>query len=226
MADQIEVAAKVEELSTTLNVDIEDVTITIEDGGLGSTVISGADVAEYLTEGEDEQTPTESDDDDNTTEGGDEQSPTETEDTTEGGHLKADGTKCQISEAVEDCHVHSSSTEDEKEDDQTPTESDDEDTISDSELISMGVSEGNIGAVREYRSKNGVCSEGDCPYGANDDSEYCASHQNSSSDSSSSKKKESSEKGYSDLTEGEKGLVQDLISDEGKSFEEAIEMLT
>lgn len=220
------VAAKVEELSTTLNVDIEDVTITIEDGGLGETVISGADVAEYLTEGENEQTPTESDDDDDTTEGGDEQSPTETEDTTEGGHLKADGTKCQISEAIEDCHVHSASTEAEDEDDQTPTESDDEDTISDSELISMGVSEGNIGAVREYRSKNGVCSEGDCPYGANDDSEFCASHQNSSSDSSSSKKKESSEKGYSDLTEGEKSLVQDLISDEGKSLEEAVEMLT
>jgi hypothetical protein len=219
MSDRTAVATKVEELSTTLNVDIEDVTITIEDGGLGETVISGADVAEYLSEGEDEQTPTESEDDDDTTEGGDEQSTTE--DTTEGGHEKADGTKCQISEAVEDCHVHSSSTEDEEEEE--ITEGDDEDTISDSELVEMGVSKGNIEKVREYRSKNGVCSEGDCPYGANDGSEYCASHQGSSS---SSKKKQSSEKGYSDLTEGEKELVQDLIEDEGKGFEEAVEMLT
>lgn len=208
MSDQISgstVAAKFEELTEALEVDIEDVTLTIEDGGLGSTVISGADVAEYLTEGEstegDDQTTSE------TTEGED-----ESDDTTEGGHLKADGTKCQISEAVEDCHVHSESTDSE---DQSTTEDEDEPEHPE---------DADNPSQENYVFHFGTCSEEDCSYGANgEEAEFCASHQSKTDDKSSSKKTKA--KDYEDLTEGEKSLVKDLISDEGKDLEEAMKMV-
>jgi hypothetical protein len=254
MSNQTEVATKVEELSTTLNVDVEDITISIEDGGLRETVISGADVAEYLTEGEDES--------EDTSEAGeeDEDISEADEDTTEGGevHLEEmeyndllaliseadvdypeDSSKAGLLEAAEDIEDVSTVIEDDEdisEADEDVTEGDDdedtiedgeneEDSISDAELVEAGVKESNIEDVRKYRSKNGVCSEENCPYGANNGEEFCASHQGSSSKSKTSTDSPKGNRELSDLSEAEQNLVSSLIGDEGKSLEEAISMV-
>lgn len=236
MSNRIEVSAveaQFEELAEQFGVQVEDLTLTIEDGPM-TTSIAGS---KLVTEGDDES--------DDATEGGDEQTPTESEDTSEAGDDDEDTigdgeVQCQcgaVFDSKQALYGHSSScdeyqsTTDESsteggDEQESTTEGGDEDSISDAELVEMGVSEGNIEAVREYRSKNGVCSEGDCPYGANDDSEYCASHQGSSG--SSSKKTSSDDKPSkkaSDLTEAQLRLVNTLIEDEGKSFEEAVQMV-
>ena len=244
MSNRTEVATKVEELANCLAVDIEDVTITIEDGGFSNTVIDGVDVKEYITEGDGES--------EDATEGGDEQTPTESDDDPEGvdedDDTIGDGeVACQcgaVFDSKQSLYGHSShcdeyesqsseKTEDEEvvieddEEQEDTTEGGDEDTISDSELVEMGVKESNIEDVRKYRSKNGVCSEENCPYGANDGEEFCASHQGSSSSKSKTSKKSSSKKTkkVSDLTEGQMAMVQNLIEDEGKSLEEAVSMV-
>lgn len=213
MSDQTstpsKVASKFKELAEALDSDIEDVSVTIEDGSLSKTVISGADVAEHISEADDESEDTTEGDDQSTTETTEGED--ESDDTTEGGHLKADGTKCQISEAVEDCHVHSSSTE------ETSTEGGDEDEPGHPEDVDNPSQE-------NYVFHYGVCDSDDCSYGANgEEADFCASHQSSTDDKSSSKKTKA--KDYEDLTEGEKELVKDLISDEGKDLEEAMKMV-
>lgn len=233
------VATKFEELAEALEVDIEDVQVTIEDGGLGATVISGADVAEALTEGEDDTIEDGEDeeeavieDDEDTTEGGDgvdvhfeemdykelqklasEQLESYPDDQSKTGLVEA------LQNDIED-------VEDLTEGEEDTTEGGENDiSISDTELLEAGVSEGNLEAVRKYRSKNGVCQKEDCPYGANDDSEFCASHQGSKSKSKTSNDSPKESRELSDLSEGEQNLVSTLISDEGKSLEEAISMV-
>lgn len=92
--------------------------------------------------------------------------------------------------------------------------------VTDEFLLDNGVKKRNLEGVKKYRAKNGVCSQQSCEHGANDDSEFCASHQNSSA----SKKGSTEEKSYEDLTESQKSRVEYLISNEDKSLEEAVQM--
>ena len=233
------VASKLKELAEALEVDIEDVQVTIEDGGFSNTVIDGVEVAEYLTEGEDEQTPEGSED---ATEGGDESD----DDTIEDGddvevHFEEmdfkdlqklaseeldeypdDQSKTGLVEALSEAEAKEAVIED---DEDTSEAGESEDEVSEADLLEAGVKPKNIEDVLDYRSKNGVCSAEDCPYGAkSEDSDYCASHQGSSSNSESSESpKENRE--LSDLSEAEMKLVSTLIEDEGKSLEEAIQMV-
>jgi hypothetical protein len=227
------VAAKLNELAKALEVDIEDVQVTIEDGGFSNTVIDGVEVAEYLTEGEEEQTPTESE---NATEGGDEaeihfeemdykhlqklaseELAEYPEDSSRDGLIEA----MKGNVGIEDSEFHQTPTES----DNTTEGSDTEAEVSEADLLEAGVKPKNIEDVLEYRSKNGVCSVEDCPYGASsEESDHCASHRGSSSNSESSESpKENRE--LSELSEAEKSLVSTLIEDEGKGLEEAISMV-
>jgi hypothetical protein len=239
------VASKFEELAEALGADIEDVNVEVQQDfgtktlhgkamkeAMEEDATEGGDEEESVTEGDDEQTPTESED---ITEGDDDD-----EDTIGDGEvacqcgavfdskqsLYGHSSHCDEYESVTEGDDEESSTEGGEEQEST-IEDGENDTISDSELVEMGVKESNIEDVRKYRSKNGVCSEENCPYGANDGEEFCASHQGSSSSKSKTSKKSSSKKTkkVSDLTEGQMAMVQNLIEDEGKSLEEAVSMV-
>jgi len=176
---------------------------------------------------------------DNATEGGDDRTPTESEDTSEAGDddepTIEDGEVACRCGAVFDSRqslnghlAHCDSqpkVEEDNEEGEDTSEAGEEVSISDAELIEAGVKESNIEDVRKYRSKNGVCSEEDCPYGANDGSDYCASHQSSTDDKDSNKSNPTSSKSYEDLTEGQKAAARDLIEDEDYSLEEAVQMV-
>jgi len=230
-----EVASKLKELAEVLEVDIEDVQITIEDGGFSNTVIDGVEVAEYLTEGEDEQTPTESDNDpegideqkDTIKDGGDMEIHFEEMDYEELQKLASeklaeypnDRSENGLIEALSEAEVEEVVIED---DEDTSEAGEGEAEVSEADLLEAGVKPKNIEDVLNYRSKNGVCSVEDCPYGASsEESDHCASHRGSSSDSSESPKEN---RELSDLTEGEMKLVATLL-EEGKSKDEAISMV-
>lgn len=67
-------------------------------------------------------------------------------------------------------------TEDDTSEDDTNDETEN-DGVSDAYLLNSGISENNLEKVKEFREKNGICEKEGCEYGANDDSDYCASHQ-------------------------------------------------
>ena len=176
---------------------------------------------------------------DNATSGGDDRTPTESEDTSEAGDedeptIEDGEVACRCGAVFDSrqslnghlahCDAQPKAEQDNEEGEDT-SEAGEEVSISDAELVEAGVKESNIEDVRKYRSKNGVCSEENCPYGANDESEYCASHQSSTDDEDSNESNSTSSKGYEDLTEGQKAAARDLISDENLSPEEAVEMV-
>jgi hypothetical protein len=93
-------------------------------------------------------------------------------------------------------------------------------------LISKGVDIEDVKGVMEYRQKNGVCQEPDCPYGANDDSDYCIRHPSEGSDEGSDDSgSPKADRDPSDLTELEQAEATRLIEDEGKTLEEAMKMV-
>jgi hypothetical protein len=245
MSNRTEVAAKVEELSTTLNVDVEDIEVTIKDGFTTQT-ISGADVKQFLTEGEDTQSPEETEDDpegvdedEDSPEGADEDEMTAPTENLVEDEFDTEGVEAQLYELdynselkplasseldewpesstqddlvealIEDGYTiedsDEQSTTDEENDEQSTTEEQSTtDDVTEGDLIEMGVKEDHLEKVMELRSKNGVCQKEDCPYGANDGSDFCASHSSSSKSSTSN---ESSKK-----TNAEKvGQVKDLF---------------
>lgn len=243
-SSESKVAAKFEELAEAVGADIEDVTLEVQQD-FGTKVISGADVVEYLSEGEDEQSPEETEADpegveeqEDTTEGGDEvdihfeemdykdlqklaseQLESYPEDQSQTGLVKA------LSEAeleVNDTEGVEDTTEGGES--ETPEESDEE-LPSKKELMESGVKEQNVEDVLKYGKRNGFCKNPNCPYGANDGSDYCASHQGSKEKSKTSDDSPKGNRELSDLSEGEQNLVSTLISDEGKSLEEAISMV-
>lgn len=236
MSSQIEaeaVEAQFEELAEQLEVEIEDLTLTIEDG-LTTTSIAGADLVEYISEADDEE--------EDTSEAGEEQSTTE--DTSEAGDDDEDtigdgGVQCEcgaVFDSKQSLYGHSSHCDEYES--QTPTESEEEedtseagenDSISDAELIEKGVSKGNIEAVRKYRSKNGVCQTENCPYGANKGADHCASHQSKTDDKDSKKSSSKKTTSYEDLTEGQQAAVNNLLKensdDDSFGVEEAVQMV-
>jgi len=215
------VEAQFEELAEQFGVQIEDLTLTIEDG-LTTTSIAGADLIEYITEGDDEeQTPTESDDD--------EQSPTETEDTIEDGEVKCE---CgAVFDSKQSLYGHSSHCDEYESQSLTETEEEEDTTEGGENEITEGdepehPEDADNPTQENYVFHFGTCSEEGCSYGANgEEADYCASHQGSSSKSKTSKKSSSKKTKISDLTEGQKAMVQNLIEDEGKSLEEAVQMV-
>jgi hypothetical protein len=241
-SSESKVAAKFEELAEAVGADIEDVTLEVQQD-FGTKVISGADVVEYISEGDDEQSPEETEAD---PEGVEEQ-----EDTTEGGdevdiHFEEmdykdlqklaseeldsypdDQSKTGLVEALKnDIGDVENLTEGENTTEGGESEEDDSSGVmSEAELLKAGVDESNIEDVRKYQKKNGICDTEDCPYGANDGSDYCASHQGSKEKSKTSDDSPKGNRELSDLSEGEQKLVSSLISDEGKSLEEAISMV-
>lgn len=226
--------AKFEELAEATKFEVEDFTLTIEDGPMTSS-IAGSDL---ITEGDDESEDTSEAGD----ESGDDDDIEDVEDTSEAGevHLEEmeyndlsaliseadvdypeDSSKAGLLEAAEDIEDVSTVigddedvTEGDEEEDTIEDGENEEDTISDSELVEAGVKESNIEDVRKYRSKNGVCSEGNCPYGANNGEDFCASHQGSSS--SSKKKSSTSKKSNADKVSQVKDLF-DLSSIEAEA---------
>jgi len=221
MSNRIEVSAveaQFEELAERYDVQVEDLTLTIEDGPM-TTSIAGS---ELVTEGDDESG--------SATEGGDEQTPTESEDTLEEGEVACQcgavfDSKQSLYGHSSHCDEYESQSPTETEDEKDTTEGGDGQHPTDAELVEMGVKESNIEDVRKYRSKNGVCSEEDCPYGANDGSDYCASHQSKTDGNDSNESKSTTSKSYEDLTEGQKAAARDLIDDEDYSLEEAVNMV-
>lgn len=70
------------------------------------------------------------------------------------------------------------------------SETDDEDTtetteqpsqgvMSEESLLEAGIDKGQIEKIQKYQRKNGICTHSECVYGANQDSDYCASHESS-----------------------------------------------
>lgn len=246
MSDRTEVATKVEELSTTLNTDVEDITITIEDGGFSSTVIDGEDIAEFLSEAKDEDQDSDiSEADEDTTEGGedtseagDEQTSTKSDDdepTIEDGEVA-----CQcgaVFDSKQSLYGHSSHCDEYESQSSEKTETtseageDDDDTTEggeNDEDAPLHPDEAENPTKENYVFHFGVCDSDDCSYGtADEESDYCASckkkHDDSKSTTSSSSPKE--DRDLSDLSEAEKNLVSTLIEDEGKSLEEAVSMV-
>lgn len=230
------VATKFKELAEALGQDIEDVQVEVQQD-FGSKTLDGKAIKEAM-----EKDATKGSESDDTTEGDDQST---TEDTIEDGDDDEDTIEdgevaCQCGAIFDSkqslyghsshCDEYESQSSSKTEEEENTIEDGDEDTISDSELIEAGVKESNIEDVRKYRSKNGVCSEENCPYGANNGEDHCASHQGSSS---SSKKKSSSSKktktSYEDLTKGQKAAVNNLLEekadDDSFGVEEAVQMV-
>jgi hypothetical protein len=218
-SSESKVAAKFEELAEAVGADIEDVTLEVQQD-FGTKRISGADVVEYLSEGEDEQSPEETEAD---PEGVEEQ-----EDTTEGGdevdiHFEemdykdlqklaseqlasypSDQSKTGLVKALSEAELEVNDTEG-VEDTTEGGEEEENDLPSKKELMEAGVKEQNVEDVLKYRSKNGKCQTENCPYGANSSSNYCASHQGSKEKSKTSN--DSSKKSNADKV----GQVKDLF---------------
>lgn len=227
-------AAKVEsaikQLAEALGTNPEGVKVEVQ-AELGTTIIDGADLFGDSDEPED------------TTEGS-EDNIKDVEETPEGGHLKGDGTKCQISEAIEDCHVHSEDDNEVVEDDTEGVEV----TKGEAREAVKGLGEslkalmertdasfrGKVGSgiseaddrAKLYKYRFGTCSEDGCNQGCYQSSDdYCRQHQSKTdskkSESPKGAKKETDTEG--DLSKAE--FVQKLMA-EGTSAVEAAKTAT
>jgi hypothetical protein len=238
MADQIEVAAKVEaavnQMANISSADVKafkaaddgsiEVTLSINgavDGDSDESDESDESASSSNSNAVEEEEDDESDDDDTS------QSNSNAVEGKCGAECK-NGSPCQI-EAP--CHVHNSGAVDGKE------QTDDDDTSSSN---SNAVDEEEVPHPDEtdnptkenYVVHFGECEAEDCSYGTNgEDEDFCASHsrsnavEGSNEESGSSSNSNAVDKSYDDLSKGEKSLVTDLISDEGKSLDEAMSML-
>jgi hypothetical protein len=134
-----------------------------------------------------------------------------------------DGSPCQI-EAP--CHVHNSTAVDGKEqenDDESSSKSNST-AVDEEELLEAGVKEDHLDKCLELRKENGECAEEECRYGANEDSDYCASHSKSGSnsnddDSSGSNSNAVDEESTADRVQ----KVKELLNTDIQTAKEAVE---
>jgi hypothetical protein len=211
------VVAKFEELAEAFDLSLREAHQLVGEHLEEESSEAKADSIIASAKADDEQTPTESED---TSEAGDDDEPT-----IEDGEVACQcgavfDSKQSLYGHSSHCDEYESSTEGgDEEEEQSPTETEDEEVPEHPEDADNPTQE-------NYVFHFGTCSEEGCSYGANgEEAEFCASHQGSSSSSKKNKSSSSKTTSYEDLSEGEKSLVQDLISDEGKSLEEAVEMV-
>lgn len=211
------VAKAFKELAVAVGAEVEDLQVKVGDDGFGSTVIEGAEVAEYAESAEEEtrESAGESageDDDDGSDEDTREvvRSRLDEEDYKDLQKVASDkleeypedSSREGLLEALTDAYMAEGEVESEDSEEPDVKHPDDAENPS----------------RENYVAHFGECEAEGCEYGCQDEeSERCVAHQTDDSPKA--------DRELSDLSDAEAEKVEDLVQDEGKSLQEAISMV-